>query len=118
MMPMIFIVPPRHWLSNSRATARVLRRTAGPGIPGQQVERPCRPIAVKTELGRSQRGMTPAGREGNAEDTMLLTIAVLFLILWVLGLVSSYTLGGLIHILLFLAIAAVLIRIIQGRRPI
>jgi len=49
---------------------------------------------------------------------MLWTIVVLLLLLWVLGLVTSYTLGGLIHILLLLAIAAVLIRIIQGRRPI
>jgi hypothetical protein len=49
---------------------------------------------------------------------MLWTIAVLLLILWALGLVTSYTLGGFIHVLLLLAIAAVLIRIIQGRRPI
>lgn len=49
---------------------------------------------------------------------MLWTIVVLLLILWALGMVTSYTLGGLIHVLLLLAIAAVLIRIIQGRRPI
>ena len=49
---------------------------------------------------------------------MLWTIAVILLILWVLGLVSSYTLGGFIHILLVLAIIVVLIRIIQGRRPV
>ena len=49
---------------------------------------------------------------------MLWTIVMLLLILWVLGLVTSYTLGGFIHVLLLLAIAAVLIRIIQGRRPI
>lgn len=48
---------------------------------------------------------------------MLWTIAVLLLILWVLGMVSSYTLGGFIHILLVLAIVAVLIRLIQGRSP-
>ncbi len=47
---------------------------------------------------------------------MLWTIAVLLLILWALGMVSSYTLGGFIHVLLLLAIIAVLIRIIQGRR--
>jgi len=46
---------------------------------------------------------------------MLWTIFALLLILWVLGVVSSYTLGGFIHLLLLLAIAAVLIRIIQGR---
>lgn len=49
---------------------------------------------------------------------MLWTIAALLLILWLLGMVSSYTLGGFIHILLVLAIIAVLIRLIQGRNPI
>jgi hypothetical protein len=49
---------------------------------------------------------------------MLWTIFVILVILWLLGIVSSYTLGGFIHILLLLAIAVVLIRIIQGRRPI
>ena len=47
---------------------------------------------------------------------MLETIAVLLLILWAVGLVSSYTMGGLIHLLLVVAIAVVLIRVIQGRR--
>jgi hypothetical protein len=49
---------------------------------------------------------------------MLWTIFVILLILWALGMVSSYTLGGFIHILLVIALAVVLIRIIQGRRPI
>ena len=49
---------------------------------------------------------------------MLWTIAVLLLILWLLGMVSSYTLGGFIHILLVLAVVAVLIRLIQGRSPV
>ena len=49
---------------------------------------------------------------------MLWTIFVILLVLWLLGLVSSYTLGGFIHILLVLAIAVVLIRVIQGRRPV
>jgi hypothetical protein len=48
---------------------------------------------------------------------MLWTIAMLLLILWFLGMISSYTLGGFIHILLVLAIIAVLIRLIQGRSP-
>jgi hypothetical protein len=43
---------------------------------------------------------------------------VLLLVLWLLGMVSSYTLGGFIHVLLLIAIAMVLIRIIQGRRPV
>lgn len=49
---------------------------------------------------------------------MLWTIALILLILWILGLVSSYTIGGFIHILLVVAIVVVLIRIIQGRRPL
>lgn len=49
---------------------------------------------------------------------MLWTIAVLLLILWFLGLVSSYTLGGFIHILIVLAVIVVLIRVIQGRSPV
>ena len=49
---------------------------------------------------------------------MLTTILVLLIVLWLLGMVSSYTLGGFIHILLIIAIAVVLIRVIQGRRAI
>ena len=47
---------------------------------------------------------------------MLWTIAVVMLVLWALGLVSSYTMGGLIHLLLVIAIVLVLLRVIQGRR--
>ena len=47
---------------------------------------------------------------------MLWTIAVILAVLWLLGLVSSYTIGGFIHVLLVLAIIVVLIRIVQGRR--
>jgi len=47
---------------------------------------------------------------------MLETIAIILLILWVLGLVSSYTMGGFIHILLVIAIVVILMRVIQGRR--
>ena len=49
---------------------------------------------------------------------MLMTILVLLLVLWLLGVVSGSTLGGFIHILLVLAIAVVLIRVIPGRRPV
>jgi Family of unknown function (DUF5670) len=49
---------------------------------------------------------------------LLWTIAVILVILWLLGLVTSYTLGGFIHILLVLAIVVILIRVIQGRRPV
>ena len=49
---------------------------------------------------------------------MLETIAVLLVILWLLGMVSSYTLGGFIHILLVIAVIVVIIRIIRGRNPL
>jgi len=49
---------------------------------------------------------------------MLNTIIVLLVVLWLLGMVTSYTLGGFLHILLVIAVAMVLIRIIQGRRPV
>ena len=49
---------------------------------------------------------------------MLWTIAVILLVLWFLGFVTSYTMGGFIHILLVLAIVMVLIRVISGRRPV
>ena len=47
---------------------------------------------------------------------MLGTIAIILIILWVLGLVSSYTMGGLIHVLLVIAIVMILVQVIQGRR--
>lgn len=47
---------------------------------------------------------------------MLETIAVILLVLWLLGLVSSYTLGGFIHVLLVIAVVVVLVRVIQGRK--
>jgi hypothetical protein len=49
---------------------------------------------------------------------MLWTIFVVLLLLWLLGVITSYTMGGFIHLLLVVAIVMVLIRIIQGRRPI
>jgi Family of unknown function (DUF5670) len=57
-------------------------------------------------------------RDRESGFTMLWTIAVILLALWALGMVSSYTLGGFIHLLLVLAIIVVLIRVIQGRSPV
>jgi hypothetical protein len=56
----------------------------------------------------------------NEEESMdlLWTLAVILLVLWLLGLVTSYTLGGFIHLLLVVALIVVLIRVIQGRRPV
>jgi asparagine N-glycosylation enzyme membrane subunit Stt3 len=49
---------------------------------------------------------------------MLWTIAIILALMWLLGMITTYTLDGFIHLLLVLALAAVLIRVIQGRRPI
>jgi uncharacterized protein (DUF58 family) len=53
---------------------------------------------------------------GKRRKKMLLTVAGILIILWFLGLVSSYTMGGLIHILLVIALAVIVIQVIQGRR--
>jgi Family of unknown function (DUF5670) len=59
-------------------------------------------------------------RDRTEEENMdlLWTLAVILLVLWLLGLVTSYTLGGFIHVLLVVALVVVLIRVIQGRRPV
>jgi hypothetical protein len=49
---------------------------------------------------------------------MLYTIAVVLIVLWLLGLVTSYTMGGFIHVLLVIAVVMILVNIIQGRRPV
>ncbi|MDP1861833.1 MAG: lmo0937 family membrane protein [Gemmatimonadaceae bacterium] len=49
---------------------------------------------------------------------MLTTLAIILVVLWLLGMVSAYTLGGLIHVLLVVAIIIVVLRVVQGRRPI
>jgi Family of unknown function (DUF5670) len=49
---------------------------------------------------------------------MLSTIAVILIVLWLLGMATSYTLGGFVHILLVIAIVVVLVRLIQGRDPL
>ena len=49
---------------------------------------------------------------------MLYTIAVILVILWLIGLVSSYTMGGFIHVLLVIAIVVILVNVIRGRKPV
>jgi hypothetical protein len=56
-------------------------------------------------------------RNGIRINNMLWTIAVILGVLWLLGLVTSYTLGGFIHVLLVVAIIVIVINLIQGRRP-
>jgi hypothetical protein len=70
---------------------------------------PVRPLVRKVLL---RQGV----RNGTERQTMLWTVAVILLVLWGLGLVTSYTLGGFIHILLVVAVVTVVIRVIQGRR--
>ena len=48
---------------------------------------------------------------------MLSTVAIILVILWLLGIVSSYTMGGFIHILLVIAVVVILVRVIKGRKP-
>lgn len=55
---------------------------------------------------------------GWKENAVLETIAVILLVLWLLGMVSSYTLGGFIHVLLVIAVVVILIRVIRGRNPL
>jgi Family of unknown function (DUF5670) len=66
----------------------------------------CRGASAGNEYEQSERRIM-----------MLWTIAVILVILWLLGLVSGYTMGNFIHILLVIAIIVVLVRVIQGRRP-
>jgi energy-converting hydrogenase Eha subunit E len=61
-------------------------------------------------------GSSPIIRPLNKEVHMLGTIAVVLIVLWLLGLVSSTTMGGFIHILLVLAVVVILLQVIQGRR--
>ena len=49
---------------------------------------------------------------------MLMTLAIILVVLWLLGMVTSYTMGGIIHVLLVIAIVVVLVRVIQGRRVV
>jgi hypothetical protein len=49
---------------------------------------------------------------------MLETIAIILVVLWLLGLVTSYTLGGFIHVLLVIAVVVILLRVVRGRRPL
>jgi tryptophan-rich sensory protein len=58
------------------------------------------------------------GKERKGKATMLYTIAVVLVILWLLGFVSAYTLGGFIHVLLVIAVVLILLRVISGRNPV
>jgi hypothetical protein len=68
--------------------------------------------------GETNRARLTQRAEHPKEDIMLWTIVVILLILWLLGLVTSYTLGGFIHLLLVLAVIIIVINLIQGRRAL
>jgi hypothetical protein len=57
-------------------------------------------------------------QEEGGKKTMLWTIFVILLVLWLIGVVSSYTLGGFIHLLLVIAVVVLIIQLITGRRPV
>jgi len=102
------------------------RRSPGPNAPGLPPggTPTVWQVACYRVGGRVRRASVPTAihltgdrtHGGEKGDTMLWTIFVILLILWALGMVSSYTLGGFIHILLVIAIVVLLIRVIQGRR--
>ena len=63
----------------------------------------------------------PVGSESKAngrENHMLYTVAMVLVVLWLLGLVTSYTMGGFVHVLLVIAIVMILVNVIQGRRAL
>jgi hypothetical protein len=67
---------------------------------------------------RSRTSSREATNDLTERNLMLWTIFVILLVLWLLGLVSSYTMGGFIHILLVIAIVVLIIQLISGRRPL
>ena len=74
-------------------------------------------VAVKQLNQRSSAWHTPC-KHNSILSAMLETIAIVLVILWLLGLVSSYTLGGFIHVLLVVALIMILVRVISGNKPI
>jgi len=78
-----------------------------------------RPLLESHSNQDVRRGTVKTNRERTyfKEAQMLWTIFVVLLVLWLIGVVSSYTMGGFIHLLLLIALAVVLIQLIQGRRP-
>lgn len=66
----------------------------------------------------SRGGISAAYELAQLKTAMLETIAILLVLLWLLGLVSSYTLGGFIHLLLLIAFVAIIVRLLRGRNPL
>jgi hypothetical protein len=87
---------------------------------GAPSHRPRRRQAQESNQLLAKKFLLPrsAGFQTQEESVMLYTIAVVLIVLWLLGLVTAYTMGGFIHILLVVAVVVVLLRIISGRKPI
>lgn len=77
----------------------------------------CTGIPVKSEEGSAAHGACRTHCNKKSESgLMLMTLAIVLLVLWLLGMVTSYTMGGVIHVLLVIAIVVFLVQVIQGRR--
>jgi Flp pilus assembly protein TadB len=74
-------------------------------------------VRQRTDTGETRDYLQSANSSSKGK-TMLYTIAVVLLILWILGLVSSYTMGGLIHILLIIALVVIIFNFVSGRRGV
>lgn len=69
----------------------------------------------------TRSGSSPDSRElpdYNGETCMLMTLAVILIVLWLLGMITATTMGGIVHVLLVIAVVIVLVRLIQGRRVV
>lgn len=100
--------------ASSNESWRRVQQRAGPHRRAARIRKRGAAAAPVPTAGRRQR-FAPLMPKGVG---MLWTIFVILLVLWLLGMVSSYTMGGFIHLLLVIAIAVVLIQLIQGRRPV
>ena len=104
---------------SEKPEARIVLRSGFPGVAPalRRLDSPAQAVS----LVPATAGLTLAGDRLTGQrkaSPMLYTIAVVLLILWLLGLVTSYTLGGFIHILLVVAIVMVLLNLISGRRSV
>lgn len=75
-------------------------------------------VRQRTDAAPAARDTGTSESQQHKVDTMLGTLAIILLILWALGMVTAYTMGGFIHILLVVAVVMVLVRVIQGRSPL
>jgi Family of unknown function (DUF5670) len=102
-----------------RMTAAKTRAAKRPGGKGMVKNRPAgRRIMSTWEHWCGSAPANSGSKKSERKLIMLYTIAVIVLVLWLLGLVTSYTMGGFIHILLVIAIVMVLVNVISGRRRV